>query len=504
MPLRPDDVRRSEHLIAVAAIAASLAASVLHWHFDPLINPDGVAYLLAAQAWLDAGYSAAATVYPLPVYSVLIALTHSVTGLGLLTSAHCLDAATLAALVVALQRLGGAVGGSVRVQAYIVVFAVLLPQLNEYRSFVLRDFGYWMLSTWALTALIRFAIEPRSRFAAAYFAAGFGGALFRSEALALLSLMPLAFAFVPERRRFTMMLYAPLATALAAAALVVAVQPDAALSHWVVESAQKFAALSADVPIRAQAQWQGFATSVLDPRFHDYAAFGVVGGLATMVVVHVVIAASIPLFVVAVVGALQGSLRAIDRRAISILATAFVIAVVGLAAVLAARGIIQTRYAVPAGLLLVVVAAFTVDDALVRLADRRKVRLAIVLALAYLAVEDAFGLANSKQQYLRAADWLAIHTAPDARIFSDDARVVFLAGRRVDWRDLERLGALDPAPPTFDDYDYVVSLESRKRSAIGAEAAASALDEVARFESRKGDAIAIYRVAPTTPLGRTP
>jgi len=271
-----------------------------------------------------------------------------------------------------------------------------------------------------------------------------------------------------------------------------------------VESAQKFAALSADVPIRAQAQWQGFATSVLDPRFHDYAAFGVVGGLATMVVVHVVIAASIPLFVVAVVGALQGSLRAIDRRAISILATAFVIAVVGLAAVLAARGIIQTRYAVPAGLLLVVVAAFTVDDALVRLADRRKVRLAIVLALAYLAVEDAFGLANSKQQYLRAADWLAIHTAPDARIFSDDARVVFLAGRRVDWRDLERLGALDPAPPTFDDYDYVVSLESRKRSAIGAEAAASALDEVARFESRKGDAIAIYRVAPTTPLGRTP
>ena len=504
MSLSPDDARRGELPIAVAAIVASLAASALHWHFDPLVNPDGVAYLLAAQAWLDSGYSAAAAVYPFPVYSILIALTHSVTGLSLLTSAHCLDAATLAALIVALARLGRAAGGSVRVQACIVVLALLLPELNEYRSFVLRDFGYWMLSTFALTALIRFAIEPRTRFVVAYLAAGVGGALFRTEAIALLLLMPIAFAFVPERRRFAIMLYASLATALTLVAAAVAMHPDAATSQWIVESARKFAALLADLPIRAHAQWQGFAYGVLDPRFHDYAAFGVVGGLATMVIVHVVIAVSVPLFAVAVVGLFAGSLRAIDRRAVPVLATAFAVAVAGVALVLAARGIIQTRYALPAGLLLVVVAAFAIDDALVRFADARKLRLAIGLALAYYVVEGAFGLANSKQQYVLAADWLANHTKPDARIFSDDARVVFLAGRHVDGYELERLGALDPSPPAFGDYDYVVLLDSRKRRALVGDAVPWNLGEVARFESRKGEAITIYRVEPTTPLGRTP
>src|SRR3954467_12378830 len=100
MPSSLDERRHTEGLISVAAVAASTLASIIHLRFDPLVNPDGIAYLLAAQAWLDSGYAAATSVYPLPIYSVLIAALHSITGLSLLTSAHCLDALLIAALIV--------------------------------------------------------------------------------------------------------------------------------------------------------------------------------------------------------------------------------------------------------------------------------------------------------------------------------------------------------------------------------------------------------------------
>jgi hypothetical protein len=502
MSVRPDDPRRHERLIGLAGVLASLAASLVHIHFDPLPNPDAVTYLLAAQAWLDDGYAAAAAIYPSPNYSVSIAWLHSATGWSLLTSARCLDALILAALVVALQRLGRAAGASLRTQAIIVGLAILLPELNGYRSFLLRDFGYWMLSTVALVGLVRFAIEPDIRWAAAFAAAGGAAAVYRTEAVALLIFVPAALLFLPERRRFAAMLYAPIVAIVAAAVAIVVVAPASAWGRWLAEIARKFAELLAEIPLRAHAQWRGFADAVLDPRFHDYAGFGAVGGLATMVIVHVVIAASVPLFAIACVGALRGSFDRIDPRARPVLGCAVVVAIIGVAAALAARGIVQTRYAVSAALLIVVVAAFVIDDGLtraVRPAQRRGLTTALGLLLAYFVAEDGYGLANSKHHYLQAADWVASHTERGARILSSDPRIVYLADRRVDARDLDARVVLDESPSALADYDYVIVLEP----GIATESAdpRSELRGVARFEGHKGDAIAIYRVGPTTAPG---
>jgi hypothetical protein len=506
MSERPDDSRRHERLIGLAGVLASIAASLVHLHFDPLPNPDAITYLLAAQAWLDHGYAAAAAIYPSPNYSVAIAWLHSVTGWSLLTSAHVLDAVILAALVVALQRLGRAAGASLRAQVIIVALAILLPELNGYRSFVLRDFGYWTLSTIALVALVRFAIEPDVRWAGAFAVAGGAAAMFRTEAVALLVLVPMALLWLPERRRFAAMLYAPIVAIIVVGAGIAAGAPGSAWGRSLIELARKFAALLVEMPSRAHAQVRGFADGVLDPRFHDYAGFGVVGGLATMVMVHVVIATSVPLFAVACIGALRGSLARIDPRVRPVLATALAVAILGVAAALAARGIVQTRYAVSAALLILVASAFVIDDALQRIdqpPQRRRLTTALTLVFAYFVVEDGYGLANSKHHYLLAADWLAGHTDRAVRIFSDDPRIVYLADRRVEARDLDARPAFEAAPASLAEYDYVVLLESRERVRTNA-ARTPALDRVVQFESRKGDAIAIYRVAATTLSGSGP
>ncbi len=269
--------------VSVAAVVASFVYSALHIFIDPLPNPDAVPYLLAAQAWLDAGYAAAAAMYPLPYYSILVAALHALTGFSLSTSAHWLDATLIAVLVVALQRLGRALGGSVRVEIIVVVFALLLPELNGYRSFVLRDFGYWAFLVIALTCLVRYTQTQNFVRLIAFLLCCLAAALFRVEAIPVLVLMPLALLFGPAKRyRAVAVFYVMVASSIVALGYVASLlSVPTASNDWTPSTLQAGVVLLMELPVHLHAQLIGFATTVLDPRFRDYAAFGLAGGLAT-------------------------------------------------------------------------------------------------------------------------------------------------------------------------------------------------------------------------------
>lgn len=494
-----DVSRLTGRQVSVAAVVVSLAYSAIHVFIDPLLNPDAVTYLLAAQAWLDDGYAAAAAMYPLPYYSILVAAVHSLTGLGLSTSAHWLDAALIAALIVALQRLGRALGGSVRVELIIVVFALLLPELNGYRSFVLRDFGYWAFLVVALTCLVRYTHTPNFLGLIAFLLCCVAAALFRVEAIPVLALMPIALLVGPGKRyRAVAVFYGLVAVGVVTAALVVSAW-SAPGDGWTPAMLRAGIVLLSELPGHLRAQLAGFATTVLDPRFPDFAAWGLAGGLATLIVVHVALAASLPLTAIAAIGVVRKTYGALDRRALPILWMALAIALFGLVAVLVSRGIIQTRYALPAGLLIAVIAAFVVDAwyANARTAQSRaRLRRASVLVLVYFVGEAGFDLFNSKQHFLAAADWLAHNTAPDARIYSNDLRVIYLADRPVRWQDPYTLH--EAALPAAG-YDYWAVLlerdDARLRESIEQE---PHWRRLAQFTNRKGDAVLILSI-PTLP-----
>ncbi len=492
-----DDRKTVELWISVAAMVASLAWSVIHIHFDPLPNPDAVAYLRAAQAWVDGGGAAAATVYPLPLYSILIGSLSALTGFSLLTSAQCFNALCIALLIVALQRLSRAFGAGVRVQCIVVVLVLLLPELNGYRGFLLRDFGYWLFATLALTCLVRYAETPNPLGWIAFSACCGIAAAFRFEAIPLIIAMPAALLLGRARRPLAALaLYIPVLVALSVASLVALVWPESDVARLLSEAMGLAVSSVSGLLEHARAQLIGFSTHVLNPHFHDYAAFGLAGGLAAMIIVHVVNAASVPLFAIAAVGAARDTYGSLDRRRAPILCMGVMIALLGLAAVLLLRGIIQTRYAMPVALLIIIVAAFIIDvwyrTAVERRAHRRILWLSLIV-IAYLVAENAFALVNSKHYYVDAARWLAQHTPREARIFSTDSRIVYLADRPVDWREAEHAQSVLP----FAAYDYFMV-----RVAPGEPAAGDELDRdprlqrVARFVNRHGDAFLIYRKRP--------
>ena len=474
--------------VAVLALIASLAMSALHVWLDPLMNPDGVIYLLAAEAWLSDGYAAAAAMFPIPAYSVLIGVMHELSGLGLLASAQCLNALLVALLIVGLQRLTWVLGGGLRAQLLVISFGLLLPELNGFRSFLLRDFGYWACSVWALALLVSYSRTPRPAAAVGFVVLAVIAATFRMEAVPLLLVLPLALFLMPSRRGAAAALWLPtvLASALGFGLLTTTdAMPSGAL--------QLARSLLSELPAHFQQRLAAFGSQVLDPHFHDYAGYGLTGGLLAMLLVHTAIAASPPLAAVATVGVLQRQLGALQPPSAPLLWGATLLTLAGMACVAISRGIVQTRYAMPIGLITTVVAAFTIDHwlAIATRADvRRRVRVVLALLLVYLLAEGGFALWNSKRYYVDTAAWLAAHTDPAARIFSRDVRVIYLANRPVDAAALNPDTAAMATPQSLPQYDYWLVHD---RAGTRSDDVLAGWACVAEFVNRKGDGWRIFR-----------
>ena len=180
------------HDVEAAGFVLSLMLSCWAYLANPLVNPDGVLYLRAAEAYLAGGVEAAFGLFEWPCYPIAIGLLRQASGLPLTGSAQVLDALLVGLLVVGFVSWCRAAGGGRRTALFAAALVLTHPGLNEYRNFVIRDFGFWAFGLCSLTALARYAATFRWREAALWSGCLFAAALFRSEALLLALAGPLA------------------------------------------------------------------------------------------------------------------------------------------------------------------------------------------------------------------------------------------------------------------------------------------------------------------------
>ena len=171
-------------------------------------NDDAYTYVRVADILLHDGLAAAYAYYPWATYSVLFA--HFILiDLDLFTGGRVLNALLYALLAVSFVSLAGELvrnAESQRRSAILFLAAVtvlLYPQLNEYRSMLIRDVGYWAFMLLGLQQLIVAVRLPArsSQFVGrllAFFAALLFAFAFRAEALGYLILTPLLFCFLRD------------------------------------------------------------------------------------------------------------------------------------------------------------------------------------------------------------------------------------------------------------------------------------------------------------------
>lgn len=476
-------------IVALASFALSLLANFQ----DPWINTDGSLYLRLAES-LSQGANWDELDYGQPFYSWLVAGVAQLTTLSFKHAAWLINAAFCSALAVYFVRLCLCLrpGRDMAVIAALVI--LFYPPLNEYRGYVVRDFGFWAFAVVGLYHLARAHVQRspvHHGLAVLVFAIS---ALFRFEGVLLVAL-PALFVIMQRGGGWKIWLTVALAGLGAVALLyqipVLAAVADAYAEH-IADSLSDYGAL---VTFYSEEVTRGY--------MEDYAALGLLLSL-----VAIFAAALIEKFsIVYLLGlawlayAMRLSFR--DPRLQPLWMFAGWVFAFTVAYFLFTR-LLQGRHFILIYLPILALLAVLWQDRLTaagrRLMDMsgwKKLGIAVVLLLLFVDSFISFGADQAHVE--RAVAWSRAQVAAGEPLLVNEPALAYELVGSKNWQhieDIRRQPAL--VGEYMDQYDALVLYISRKNSEW--QTLAASLDggpwDTARFENNKGDAIVVMSRRP--------
>ncbi len=174
-------------LISIVAMLAALL-------FPVLPNNDSYTYIRTAEIFREEGLAAAFQHYSWASYSVLIALLGNL-GFSLVTSAHIINGGFYALLVYSFISIVKEIDESKHLLLLAAVSILVYPQLNEYRSYIVRDAGFWALTIFSFYQFLLYSREQSLIRAIAFCSTLLLAATFRAESIIFLGIVPFALLF---------------------------------------------------------------------------------------------------------------------------------------------------------------------------------------------------------------------------------------------------------------------------------------------------------------------
>lgn len=419
--------------LCCSAAAFSLLLTLWAWHVDPIINNDGTQYVRAATHFAAGEWQKGFDLYKWPFYSILSGIVARLSGVTPAQSAYGVNAVLYVLLIWGFLALLRVLGGDRRLLMLGAAVVLLHPSLNEYRSFIIRDVGFWALYVWSLAYLFDYLLSEKKRSLALWGVAMALAALFRVEGIAFLVLVPpclLACRTTGAVRWTTMALAAGAGVALVASFV---------LWQHVLETPDEVMAVAA----RLQAGWANVGGEIherlesLEREFpgHLSAVVPVVVFLSTVgwiVLVKAVRALSTMYTLVAGYSLAAGEPSGNPRLAVYW----WILILINLGYLLGFTLInffLTDRYPFALGLTLLAWVPFGLRRLWrERLAvGRGRLRRWLAPAMTVLIVwAGGNGLAiGTNKQYLEAAGvWLGSNMPPGSKLYSNERRVIYYAG----------------------------------------------------------------------------
>ena len=399
-------------------------------------NDDAYTYVRVADILLHDGVPAAYAYYPWATYSVLFA--HFILiDLDLFTAGRVLNALLYSLLAVSFVSLTDELirNADPRRRSAILFLAavtvLLYPQLNEYRSMLIRDVGYWTFMLLGLQQLIVAVRMPArsSQFwgrLLAFFVALLFAFAFRAEALGYLILTPLLFCFLRDHignRRISDAMRISLALlALGVLALVgslaAGIELFTLLSQFFATYLPFFeATFSPDELQRTELSSILFGAHA-EAYSSDYLPVFLVTGFLSILVVSLTSAVGLPYLVVIGIASIRVWFGEKQRAAISladrlgvekdalILIAGFALINLGILIgfVLITR-FVSARYGMLLSLLVALLIPLLVHRALHASLSRR-VGVAVVLLFTYCLIDSFFSFGERKVYLQDSIDWV--------------------------------------------------------------------------------------------------
>ncbi|MEF8753055.1 MAG: hypothetical protein V5B60_03790 [Accumulibacter sp.] len=406
----------------IAALLGSVLLSLLAFSQATLVGRDAALYLDVARQVLEQGAAVAFQAFDWPWFSLLLAATGKVFGLPLETAAHLwctlFVAGTSALLVVVTLRFSP----GCNYWASLVVLS--LPAFNQFRGDIIREHGSWFFSVLALHLALQWLARGGWSRAAAIQAAIGVAALFRLEALVLMPALAATLLGELHTRAGWMRLLQlnalPLAVGLAAA-LALASGTDI----W----QPRIAGFAAVIDPRAlllslDEMANQFAKIILEYHSKEDARQILVFGLLLTLLVKFC-ALNGPLCVPLLYRANWRAVSAYWRELRPFAWTWLLYLGVLLIFFIKFR-FINSRYT--SFLNLLVVPLLTMALMLFCRSHARWSPVAVFVLLVF-TLANTVSRGPGKTHYLEAAAWLAENTKAEDRVYYEDARIAYYAGR---------------------------------------------------------------------------
>ena len=433
----------STHKLKLSILLISiLIASQVQYIQHGWINPDSVLYLEAAKLFAIGQWKQGFDIFQWPFYSLWIAATHKLTGLGVHPSAQLLNVLFFAIATISFINIIVLAGGN---KITMVAGAAILFSssyvVGDVLEMLMRDEGFWAFYLTSLVFFIQFYKHQRYQDALLWQVSAVFAMLFRIEAIAYLIFLPLVLLWNTHytwSQRFGQLAKANLLN------LVVVIGIFTAIACVEQLSIDSFGRLREIVSANL---WNEFTHNLVtranimseEVLGHYLDEFAIQGLLLTFVFVMIVKAFSAAGAINVVLGFLafrDKQYIAIDRDVTKILVTVGLISLINMGLIITKVFVLSTRYAVGLGFIIMLFASFsfayllrpntsTTDK---NASLKKWLTYLIVLLMLISLIKNVLPKREGYNYLQEAASWVVKNNPTKKPVFFDDLRVQFYTG----------------------------------------------------------------------------
>lgn len=485
-------------LAALCSVVLSIWSLFLH----PVINHDGVTYLRTAAGL--AADTQDVRLYYWPFYSYLIQWAQLLTNVDLLTAARIINILLDALLAFAFVHLVAEAGGDNKTKWWALVIILSLPYLNDNRSEIIRDHGYWAFFTLAAVFYFRMYRQFKLSTLLGWVASLLLATLFRIEGLVFLAMAPLGLLLndaqgVKQRLKWVATLYLPL---LLVAVLWFFMADSLSLFQGRITELQRYFQdfiniFQQDFPHKAALLKQ----KVLPHVGQDIATFSIYLIPLLMIAKDVITAVTIPYMLILVFRSYFKPRLADDNLTKAWLYLVLLNVVLLLVFVLI-RQIMVARYVMPLAFLLLIPVSFALADFFTRAkqshqAKHKVVYYAILLGVVMLFADGLISTSERKTYIIDAADWVRENLPQESVLASNDDLLKFHFYVNQGYMDEVQYQTVDIRFQTIKNARYLVLPVKRgKPNNQGLEKIKGfTFEKQTEFLNKKGDGYIIYALS---------
>jgi len=493
------------------AVLISLVFSIWCIVVDDVINSDGILYLETARYFLEGNWAAAYQHYNWPFYSALIALVSAITPLSLEHSAFTINVFFQCLIVYMFLAILKELGASKQVLIAGAVLLLANVNLNEYRDYIIRDFGYWGMYLTAIWLMIRFKTSGHLRYALGWNLAIILASLFRVEGLVFLLFAPLILLFVDThgQGRFsaTVKCYSLTIVVMVTSLLWVMLSQSGFTEFGrLIEPVQKIQFFIDTILTTIPAKADQLSDVILNRYSESYGIYGVWALLLTILVMKILDMTGWLALLLLFATAFGRKIRQ-QVQQYQIIMGFIVINFAVISLFLISNFYLVGRFVIALALLLLMFAAFALSyfyrwtgwQTHRRLMKPALLRGALVLVVFAMLVDGLVSFGSSKHYIRDAAQWLEDNTAAEASLYSNNMPLYFYSGR---WADKK---ALAHARNTIEkgtlnrniirQYDYMAIRVSRKQQALRQQLQKLYSSHfIYEAKNERGDAVMIFQI----------